>query len=153
MRIDASKIPAGGLDIEGEDPAEILAVEDHAGDFKVEGPVHYRLHAYVSGGELVVAGTLETRVSFQCSRCAEAFAFPIREKGFEFVHELAAADESVDLTSDMREVMLLAFPAYPVCRNDCRGLCPQCGTNLNKDKCKCKPTDFSAWNALDRIKL
>lgn len=154
MKIDASKVTEEGLDLEGEEARELLSVEDSVHDFRAEGPVHYSLHAYVTAGELVVTGTLETKVFFRCSRCGEEFLVPVREAGYEFVHELSAPDESVDLTSDMREAMFLAFPSYPVCRNEgCKGLCPQCGTNLNNGKCGCKPPDLSAWNALDRLKL
>lgn len=152
MKIDAAKLTEDGTDFEGEDPADVLDIEKTA-DINVTSPLRYNLHAYVSCGELIVNGTLEADVTFRCSRCAGNFVFHIEEDKYQFIHELKNKDESVDLTSDMREVMLLDFPAYPVCKRDCRGLCPQCGKNLNKGQCECKPPDVSAWGALEKLKL
>jgi uncharacterized protein len=43
----------------------------------------------------------------------------------------------IDLDPLVREQLVLALPAYPVCREDCKGLCPVCGTNLNERECGC----------------
>jgi uncharacterized protein len=43
----------------------------------------------------------------------------------------------LDLAHMLREQFYLAMPMRPLCREDCRGLCPQCGTNLNVDSCGC----------------
>jgi DUF177 domain-containing protein len=48
--------------------------------------------------------------------------------------------EEVDLTPLIREQTLLALPTRPLCREDCRGLCPRCGANLNQGDCGC-PTE------------
>lgn len=58
--------------------------------------------------------------------------------------------ESVDLTEDVREAMILAFPVYPVCRSECKGLCDRCGKNLNEATCECAPPDDNRWAALDQ---
>lgn len=58
--------------------------------------------------------------------------------------------ECVDLTADIREAMILAFPAYPVCSPECKGLCATCGVNLNKAACRCAPPDDNRWGVLDR---
>lgn len=59
--------------------------------------------------------------------------------------------DSVDLTDDMREAIILAFPRYPVCRPECRGLCGRCGKNLNIEACTCTPLDDNRWTALDKL--
>jgi uncharacterized protein len=46
-------------------------------------------------------------------------------------------DDQIDLNELMREQFYLALPMKPLCREDCRGLCPQCGTNLNLGGCEC----------------
>jgi uncharacterized protein len=61
--------------------------------------------------------------------------------------------ESVDLTGDIRESMILAFPHYPVCDSACKGMCPQCGTNLNQKECNCQPPTDDRWVGLDGLKL
>ena len=49
------------------------------------------------------------------------------------------ADDQIDLNEMMREQFYLALPMKPLCREDCKGLCPQCGTNLNTGTCDCAP--------------
>ena len=50
--------------------------------------------------------------------------------------------EKIDLEPLFREQFVLAIPFAPLCREDCKGLCPQCGTDLNSGTCSCeKPTD------------
>jgi uncharacterized metal-binding protein YceD (DUF177 family) len=61
--------------------------------------------------------------------------------------------ESVDLTEDIRESMILAFPHYPVCNPECKGLCPQCGVNLNNAPCSCQPPADDRWAGLDGLNL
>ena len=45
---------------------------------------------------------------------------------------------TIDLKEDVREAIILAFPLKPLCRPECRGLCPHCGRNLNEEKCECR---------------
>ena len=47
-------------------------------------------------------------------------------------------DDAIDLADLLREQFYLALPMKPLCRQDCKGLCPQCGTNLNTDTCQCQ---------------
>ncbi len=70
----------------------------------------------------------------------------IRESG----PSLAGRD-SVDLTEDIREAIILAFPGYPVCRPDCKGLCSRCGKNLNRGACGCAPPEDNRWVALENL--
>ena len=62
--------------------------------------------------------------------------------------------KEIDLDPLLREQVLLALPGYPVCREDCKGLCPVCGTNLNERECGCdrKPKD-PRWAGLEKFKL
>ncbi len=62
--------------------------------------------------------------------------------------------KAIDLDPILREQTLLALPSYPVCRDDCKGLCPVCGTNLNERECGCdrKPKD-PRWAGLEKLKL
>ena len=57
----------------------------------------------------------------------------------------------VDLTDDIREAIILTFPAYPVCQPDCKGLCPTCGENRNKAACRCAPPQDNRWSALNDL--
>ena len=57
----------------------------------------------------------------------------------------------VNLVPAIREELILAIPAYVVCRDDCRGLCPQCGRELNTGPCGCTPPTES-WRPLAALK-
>jgi uncharacterized protein len=100
-----------------------------------------------------VAGTLE----LCCSRCLEPIALPV-DAAFDLEYlprtenvgegereiaedDLATAfytDETIDLGALVSEQFHLALPMKPLCSETCRGLCPQCGTNLNVASCACR---------------
>jgi uncharacterized protein len=92
-----------------------------------------------------------------CSRCLEPFQQPIdsafdirylpqaenagaeeREVGSEDLSDAFYRDEQIDLRQLMEEQFYLALPMKPLCREDCKGLCPNCGTNWNETKCNCE---------------
>jgi uncharacterized protein len=61
-----------------------------------------------------------------------------------------AAD--IDLGDAIREALILAMPEYPLCREDCRGLCPRCGADLNQGPCACPPVPDPRWGALEALR-
>ena len=78
-----------------------------------------------------------------CSICATSRAQRTRAKASSEIQEddLTTAfyeNETIDLGQLMREQFYLALPMKPLCREDCQGLCPQCGTNLNRGTCTCR---------------
>ena len=125
-------------------------------EYRLEGPVRVDLSHYRAGTELFLSGTLRAAtVIAQCARCAEDFVSPTvrsfryvlapRSVGYDEKADLNADDlefsvydgEEVDLTPLILEQTLLALPTRPLCREECRGLCPQCGANLNDNQCGC----------------
>ncbi len=110
---------------------------------RVEGQVRNR------GGALELKARLDTLLSLTCDRCAKPFA---REKTVEYdtllAFELAngESDDIVLLNEDgeleldelMREVFLLEMDTKNLCSEDCKGLCPGCGVDLNVEPCRCK---------------
>jgi uncharacterized protein len=108
-----------------------------------------------------LAGTLVTSLELRCGRCLEPFRLPVDahfdlrylpeadatvgdgesedvELGADDASATFYADDAIDLGDLMREQFYLALPMKPLCRADCKGLCPQCGTNLNTDTCQCQ---------------
>jgi uncharacterized protein len=54
----------------------------------------------------------------------------------------------------LREALLLRAPHFPLCSSECKGLCPQCGRNLNEGPCTCRPPPKpGTWDTLDQLKL
>ena len=131
------------------------------------GNVHLERHDH----SILVRGQLRGEILFSCSRCLEVFPEPI-ETSFDLLLKIGpppAADLDVELSAEemleeyfqgddlnldslLREQILLAVPLKPLCREDCLGLCRQCGSNLNLKPCSCTaPAGPSAFAALKKL--
>ncbi len=107
---------------------------------------------------ILARGRLHTEVEVTCSRCLTLFSCPlalnIEEEYFPTTDVVDGAplplpeepgyftiDERhiLDLTEAIRQYVLLVIPMKPLCRQDCAGLCPSCGHNLNQGCCNCPP--------------
>lgn len=84
---------------------------------------------------LLFRGKLETRLEMICMRCAEAVQRDFAET-FDLYFEIEGR-ENVDATDEIRETMLLSYPEKFLCAENCKGLCQQCGHNLNTGPCSC----------------
>jgi uncharacterized protein len=71
------------------------------------------------------------------------------EEDFLFLHR---GDHLVSLDEQIYESLVSTIPMRILCREDCRGLCPQCGANLNRESCSCEPPPDPRWEALLRLK-
>jgi uncharacterized protein len=58
----------------------------------------------------------------------------------------------LDLSETVREELILSVPEYVLCRDDCRGLCPGCGQDLNVRSCGCQPSKDSRWSPLEGLR-
>lgn len=100
------------------------------------------------GNHLVVQGTIHTSGIYPCSRCLTPVSVDRKETLSEVFGTEAQLPEDVlpyngeyiDLTEAIRDTLILSEPMRVLCREDCKGLCPQCGANLNEGPCSC-PTD------------
>jgi len=151
MKVNVKRIPADGESLSGSEPASIMELDEP--DVRFEKEVKYDLFAQVQGNALLVTGNLLTPATLRCSRCLKTFAQPVHVGQFVFHHELTGED-FVDLTSNIREDIILELPQRALCRLDCKGLCPVCGKDLNEGECQCKGSRGDLrWHALDQIKL
>lgn len=121
--------------------------ETWAGNIMVEGMVTNK------GTYYEVTGTINATLNESCSRCLETvvsdltipFSEEFRQDGSEeiedsgFDYSCFSGDE-MDITDVIRENILLAKPLKSVCSENCRGLCPECGANLNISTCGCNPS-------------
>jgi len=151
MKVNVKRIPEEGEQLVGVEPPAILEIED--ADVHFTRDVAYDLHAQIQSGALLVVGKLRTPVTLRCSRCVKNFDLPLQVSQFVFHQELAGED-FVDLTQNIREDIILELPQRALCRPDCRGLCVECGQDLNEKACHCKSARGDLrWHALDQIKL
>jgi uncharacterized protein len=98
-------------------------------DVDVDVPVEFEVN-YVPEEELRGGAVGDEDADHADARTAASF-------GADEVNEEAYAGKVIDLDPMLREQLLLALPAYPVCGEACRGLCSVCGTNLNERDCGC----------------
>ncbi len=116
------------------------------------------------GQQVIFRGVISTSVNMTCSRCLESVQIPISETltilvrfdaeaSPEEIHEeirIVPPDTGrMDVTEELRQTLLLALPVKPLCKENCRGLCPRCGTNLNAGSCDCRrKTIDPRWSGL-----
>ena len=153
MIIEISKLSEDGAYFSGEEGAEVLNVEEEP-DIKAKSPVSYELFVQLVSHQLVVKGKISTTVEVECSRCTHFFSTMLEDSSFLRAYELPEGTETIDLTEDLREAVLLQLPGFPVCGSECKGLCPICGQDLNKSNCACKPQELvGRWNVLDGLEI
>ena len=116
----------------------------------------------IGEGRFYWQGRLRTVVQGECRRCLTPVATPLNlEVGALFTEDPEAEDPDsypvspeateIDVTAAIREELVLA-PRYALCREDCRGLCPQCGKDLNAGPCDCVPATDARWQPLKGLK-
>jgi len=153
MKIMLARIPEEGSHYEGDEAGQILEGEKDLFS-KVSGDVHYALYAQHISDELVVRGTLSVDLDLKCTRCSEIFSTTVTDSDFLRAYPASEDADSVDITEDMREDLLLYIPGFPVCSEECKGLCAQCGADLNKGACDCDAGELpNPWTALDGLNL
>ena len=125
-------------------------------------PVHVEGQVRNRAGALELKAWLDTVLSLICDRCAKPFQ---REKAVEYetllAFELAngESDDIVELSQDgeleldelMLEVFLLEMDTKNLCSQDCKGLCPGCGADLNTEQCRCKREIDPRWAKLAQL--
>jgi uncharacterized protein len=123
--------------------------------------------------DIRVVGSLKTDLEILCARCLDPVHYPIQRE-FDLLYRPAGSDVTedkevelkdtdaaisyyegggVELTDLLREQILLEVPLKTLCKEECRGLCPHCGINLNTGNCECaQATADPRWEALKDLK-
>ncbi|HEV3510576.1 MAG TPA: DUF177 domain-containing protein [Candidatus Sulfotelmatobacter sp.] len=178
MFLDIKELELHPLDFEEELQPDAI---DLGGEARQRGPLKASGHAEVveehHGKHQIIKdirlrGQLSAGLELQCARCLE----PVREdikRDFELLYRPLGADAGRDelsvtdaeaeigyyqgegllLEDVLREQLLLALPLKVTCREDCKGLCPQCGKNLNETQCSCSTQlEDPRWAALKDVR-
>ena len=163
LQVDLRELARGPVDTQGQ-----LAGNDplfEGLDVALADPVRVagRLHA-AGEGRFYWRASLNTRMAGQCRRCLAAVTVPVvADVDALFSQDpdaledpssypLACDATAIDLRGALREELLLALPQWVVCREDCRGLCPRCGADLNAGPCGCPPAVDPRWSGLAALK-
>ena len=134
-------------------------------------PVRVELVIVRTGRRLLVNGLVKFQAKLLCAVCGEEFersfseelpaefisdedAVPVkgRELESEELDRVLVQGDLLNLVPQVRDGIHLAIPIAPRCRSDCKGVCPQCGTNLNKKQCNCPKQKASPFSVLARTK-
>jgi uncharacterized protein len=158
MRLDIATIREPHVRIDRADEPSVFEREEA---YSLVAPVELHADLHKDKEKVRLAGSVATELELACSRCAEGFTVPVRA-AFDLLYLPAASAETetehevqeddlntsyyregvIDLGELVREQLYLALPMKPLCEESCRGLCPECGTNLNTGSCDCSP----AWD-------
>ncbi|MDA8127015.1 MAG: DUF177 domain-containing protein [Deltaproteobacteria bacterium] len=168
VKINVSKIPEGGMEVRFEKDAawfrELLPKT---------APCDCELQKIVVActvrrmrESVYIEGTVSTNLEAPCSRCLEPsrqlvaaeFKYTFAPSPAEPQEELELSaddldfayyeEDTIDLDALVLEQILLQIPIKPLCKGDCKGLCPRCGTNLNVASCGCTSEPFDERLAL-----
>ncbi len=138
--------------------------------FGPAGPIEASISIYRAGSKFVLNGEISGKLLARCDRCLDVFEndfstafeiylmFPVegdimeetelddQDMGVDFV-----TGDEVDLAAIVREQIHLAMPMKVLCSENCAGICPGCGANLNREPCRCKREKTSLCSQLERI--
>ena len=156
MLLDLSRFRGEVDRVDRDEPVGALAQEGD--EFLILTPTTFQAEVRKDKEKVRLVGRVRTMLELTCSRCLDPFPLPVDAK-FDILFLPASAnvgvaegevqeedvgvsvykDDVIDLTEVMREQFYLAMPMKPLCREDCRGLCPVCGINRNRETCSCQP--------------
>lgn len=156
-------------------------VIDFGADFRQRTPLrssgraqlveeHHGKHQLIK--DIRLNGSVATSIELACARCLEAVVQDV-DRTFDLLYRPLGSDagkeemsvtavdaeigyyqgDGLELEDALREQVILALPLRALCREDCRGLCPLCGTNLNSEQCSCaEPVQDPRWDALKELR-
>ena len=127
--------------------------------------LHWDVEVTNTGEAFLVMGTLRGDAVVPCARCLEDAEYPIdvpvdgyfviepsdddddEQDDIEF--GVVSPDHTIDIMDALQSALVLELPMTPLCRDDCKGLCPHCGANLNDGDCGCEAVSIAADDSDD----
>jgi uncharacterized protein len=178
MFLDIRELELHPLDFEEEFLPDVIDLGREArqrGPVKASGRAevveeHHGKHEVIK--DIRLRGRLSAELELQCARCLEPVPQQVRRE-FELLYRPLGADAGRDelsvtdaeaeigyyqgegllLEDVLREQILLALPLKITCREECKGLCPLCGKNLNQEQCSCSTeVEDPRWAALKEVR-
>lgn len=129
-----------------------FSITDLSPDIKLSGPLLVSTKIISKGSSVVVYFKIKGKETITCDKCLEEFERDLyREFSQEYIQELPNKDDelnefagfkidkkgNINLKSAIIEEILVNDMGLNICSSGCKGLCPKCGINLNKNKCSC----------------
>lgn len=167
MQLELKHIKGGLLEqdytCDAGDFPDLVALAS-AGDSVYRSPISLHLRFVQSGRIIEATGHIQATLDVTCGSCLATFAYELAEDfALTFVPEAEQTDlapeqelesdelglipyreDRLELLTPVQEQLLLAVPMHPLCSADCRGLCPECGVDLNTTTCTCGKKVFNS---------
>jgi uncharacterized protein len=169
IKVDIGTLPEGLSEVDMAAEASELDVEMECG--RLESPVEINLEANRNVNEIRLKGRASVGAVLECGRCLAEYSLKLQspidlwciiggdtpaEDGCdraENVMEVPVGTKYIDITDHLRSELLVLVPLKPLCENECKGLCPKCGANLNAAQCSCDTRNHdSRWDALNTLR-
>jgi uncharacterized protein len=168
FKLSLTDVPEGGREFSFRIPREAPIVEiplgELSGDLSLRGTIVKRDEDF-----FIIRLGVKAMVNVPCRRCLTRCEIPVdlhktlyvkrsprpwEEAGPDDEYLVIGLEEKeVEIEGALRELMLLEFPVYPLCQADCKGLCPQCGQNLNEKTCDCSVEWIDPrWDELRKLR-
>lgn len=153
--------PAAYRDYAGEYTVDVIS--NNVDTYSLQSPVRYNVKLTNTGDGFLLSGKCEANAITSCSRCledtkvqlsGEIDVFYIIDGEPDYENELLPSNHDMNLGKIIEAALLVDAPLIPLCSEDCKGLCPTCGKNLNVEKCDCKTEESgNAFAALKDFKV
>lgn len=118
-------------------------------EIRMAGPIAVQLDFSVGSSQVLLSGEFKGDWELECSRCLTRFTAPYSGL-LEETYPLEQPE--IDAGEELRQGILLALPSKPLCKADCKGLCPKCGRNLNAGPCGCRIEPPSPFEELKKLR-
>ena len=170
MRIELANLENGKAEFSATYGADQLELEDER--VRLAAPVSIEGRIKRSGAEVIVSGHINGELFINCDRCLKPLEMPLNNdfeldyvtgSDYEALHDVELTEEQmaisvfdgvgIDIDEIVKEQVLLAVPARLLCREDCKGICPVCGSDRNTTDCNCETSSSDPrWDALRSLK-
>ena len=150
------ELTEAGTTVAREGTYDIAGYESGDSKFIFREAPHYDIMLTHTGEGILATGMVEASVQGACDRCLADSVFDVSGEiqGYylfqepdpsiesdEDDHELVASDDRVDISRALMSAIIMDTPFVTLCKEDCAGLCPDCGADLNKETCDCRSDD------------
>ncbi len=135
INVSVTKIPYEGLKVKESCDAAVLDLSlEH---IKIERPIEIVADFHKVGDTVTVDLKICAFAKMVCGRCLEEFEKKLETRS-QLDYTIEPNEHNLDITDEIREELILEYPASLLCNSNCKGLCSKCGKNLNEETCNCK---------------
>ena len=134
MKIEVAKLRDEPIVLEEAVAASQWGMDNY--DARFTGDIFYHCSFARYGNEILVDVAVDLTYDATCSRCLKESKEAVHRE-FQLNYNVLTVGDTLVVDDDVREQVLLDHPMRFLCKEDCKGICPGCGVDLNTDRCKC----------------